>query len=116
MEQMQAILERRNQQLTGMVPTTTTDDDNNSVLPSGWEAAKDPSTGKTYYFHRATGDRSWEKPKSSNENDTTGDGTAGENNANESPLPIGWKSVVDKASEKIYYHHTNGEVTWTKPG
>jgi hypothetical protein len=116
MEQMQAILERRNQQLTGMVPTTTTDDDNNSVLPSGWEAAKDPSTGKTYYFHRATGDRSWEKPKSSNENDATGDGTAGENNANESPLPIGWKSVVDKASEKIYYHHTNGEVTWTKPG
>ena len=115
MEQMQAILERRNRQLTGMLPTTTTDD-NNSVLPSGWEAAKDPSTDKTYYFHRATGDRSWEIPKMPPHSKDR-DGGDGENNANEaSQLPMGWKSVVDKASGKIYYHHTNGEVTWTKPG
>jgi hypothetical protein len=118
MEQMQAILERRNRQLTGMLPTTTTTttDDNNSVLPSGWEAAKDPSTDKTYYFHRATGDRSWEIPKMPPDSKDH-DGGDGENNANEaSQLPMGWKSVVDKASGKIYYHHTNGEVTWTKPG
>jgi hypothetical protein len=112
MEQMQAILERRNQQLTGMLPTTT--DDDSSVLPSGWGAAKDPSTGKTYYFHRATGDRSWEKPKIPP--DSKGhDGGDGENNADEA-LSMGWKSVVDKASGKTYYHHTNGEVTWTNPG
>ena len=117
MEQMQAILERRNRQLTGMLPTTTTDD-NNSVLPSGWEAAKDPSTDKTYYFHRATGDRSWEIPKMPpHSKGHDGGGGDGENNANEaSQLPMGWKSVVDMASGKIYYHHTTGEVTWTKPG
>jgi hypothetical protein len=95
MEQMQAILQKRNQALMAA-------SDNN--LPSGWEAAKDPSTGKSYYFHRASRERSWEKPKVSSE--TTED---------HEKLPEGWKSAVDQTSGKTYYHHTNGTTTWTKP-
>ncbi len=91
MEQMQAILQQRNQRMG------TADD--NALLPNGWEAAKDPSTGNTYYFHRASGQRSWEKPKVESNND----------------LPEGWKPAVDPASGKTYYHHTSGKTTWTKP-
>ena len=109
MEQMQAILERRNQTLMGITTTQTNHD-----LPSGWEAAKDPSTGNSYYFHRATGDRTWEKPK------TSADGACSstkdhDNEATSEALPAGWKSDVDQATGKLYYHHTSGETTWTKP-
>jgi len=32
------------------------------ALPAGWETAADPSSGKTYYFNRATGETKWEPP------------------------------------------------------
>ena len=94
MEQMQAILQQRNQKLLA---------DNNS-LPSGWEAAKDPSTGNTYYFHRTSGQRSWEKPQASQEI-----------KKEDEKLPEGWKPAVDPASGKTYYHHSSGKTSWTKP-
>jgi len=103
-EQMQAMLQRRNQQLTGVVTDFS--------LPVGWEAAKDTFTGNVYYFHRATGDRSWEKPKIPE--DASNDHEGGEMNINKS-LPEGWKSATDKSSGNSYYHNTNGDVTWTKP-
>jgi len=31
-------------------------------LPPGWERAVDPSTGRMYYFHRRSSQRSWEPP------------------------------------------------------
>jgi len=31
-------------------------------LPAGWESANDPSSGKPYYFNRATGETKWEIP------------------------------------------------------
>merc|ERR1712127_631818 len=31
-------------------------------LPAGWESASDPSSGKPYYYNRATGETKWETP------------------------------------------------------
>lgn len=102
MEQMYAILQQRNQKLKGI----TTDPN----LPSGWEIAKDPLTDGKYYFHRASGNRSWEKPKASPQSIKDD-----EDKGSYEKLPVGWKSAVDKASGNTYYHHTNGKTTWTKP-
>eukprot|EP00577_Skeletonema_sp_RCC1716_P019400 CAMPEP_0113390026 /NCGR_PEP_ID=MMETSP0013_2-20120614/9947_1 /TAXON_ID=2843 ORGANISM="Skeletonema costatum, Strain 1716" /NCGR_SAMPLE_ID=MMETSP0013_2 /ASSEMBLY_ACC=CAM_ASM_000158 /LENGTH=329 /DNA_ID=CAMNT_0000273155 /DNA_START=158 /DNA_END=1147 /DNA_ORIENTATION=+ /assembly_acc=CAM_ASM_000158 len=67
------------------------------ALPSGWECANDPNSGKTYYFCRTTAERSWTKPVLIDE------------------LPAGWKSAKDPNSSKIYYHHSDGRTSWTKP-
>ena len=32
------------------------------ALPAGWVAAKDPASGKEYYYHAATSKTTWEKP------------------------------------------------------
>lgn len=66
-----------------------------SSLPTGWDKASDPATGKIYYFNCLTGQRQWEPP-----NDE---------------LPIGWKSATDATSGKTYYYHINGETKWVKP-
>lgn len=89
LEQVQAAIRKRNERL-GLVTS-------NSDLPPGWEMAPDPSTGKSYYFHRASGERSWEKPKTP-DND----------------LPDGW-DVASDPSGKQYYYHTSGETRWEKP-
>ena len=94
MEQVQAIIQKRNQQLMGITIDPS--------LPIGWEAAKDPSTGKTYYYHRKSGSRSWDKPQIATK-------------SSKEKLPMGWKSAVDQASGNKYYHHTSGKTTWTKP-
>jgi hypothetical protein len=98
MEQVQAIIQQRNQKLMGGSP-----------LPEGWEAATDPSTGKVYYFHRASGERSWEKPKVGNNSSSNADDII------ILSLPDGWKSAIDQSSGKTYYYHTNGETKWEKP-
>jgi hypothetical protein len=33
-----------------------------SVLAPGWEAMKDPTSGKSYYHHAASGDTAWDRP------------------------------------------------------
>ena len=33
-----------------------------SDLPPGWQEAKDPATGVTYYFNPSTGETQWTKP------------------------------------------------------
>lgn len=98
MEQVAAVIQRRNQML-GIVADPT--------LPTGWEAAKDPTSGKTYYFQRATGARSWGKPQlpsSSNDQPSPDD-----------PLPDGWKAAADEASGKEYYYNGSGETRWDRP-
>lgn len=66
-------------------------------LPSGWESAKDPSSGKAYYFCRTTAERRWTKP------------------VLEDALPAGWKTTKDPSTSKLYYYHSDGRTSWTKP-
>ncbi|KAL3762192.1 hypothetical protein ACHAW5_002780 [Stephanodiscus triporus] len=71
------------------------------LIAAGWESAKDPNSGKSYYFRRSTNERSWNKPdlpKSDVEQ-----------------LPDGWKSAKDHSSGKVYYYHASGETSWEKP-
>lgn len=107
LEQAQVIWQQRNKQALTAAATAPSD------LPVGWEAARDPSSGKTYYFQRSTGQRSWEKPF------LMPPSTTHTMNANEQAdaddLPDGWESSVDATSGKTYYYHTNGETKWEKP-
>ncbi|KAG7347521.1 WW domain containing protein [Nitzschia inconspicua] len=107
MEQAQAIWQKRNQALlTTTMATPTTGSD----LPPGWESAHDPSSGRLYYFHRSTGQRSWDKPTLQPAvEEKKNDGSADDN------LPEGWKTAIDAASGKTYFYHTNGETRWERP-
>ena len=98
MEQVAAVLQRRNQVMGG---------NSDPTLPIGWEAARDPFSGKTYYYCRATGERKWEKPLSSE--------SSSHNVKELSSLPAGWKSATDKSTGKTYYYNKNGETRWEKP-
>ena len=94
LEQVAAVIQKRQQLLSGQDPT----------LPQGWEVAKDPFTGKPYYFNRTTGEQCWEKPIASNNKDDN------------VPLPDGWETVTDKSTGKVYYcNRSTGERSWDRP-
>jgi YHS domain-containing protein len=76
------------------------------LIAAGWESAKDPNSGKTYYFRRSTNERSWKKPDLPKRPDQESNGEQ---------LPDGWKSAKDQSSGKEYYYHTSGETSWKKP-
>lgn len=62
-------------------------------LPEGWETALDASTQRPYYFHRATGERRWDRPVTNE-----------------------WNEAKDPTTGKTYYYHrTTGETTWDPP-
>lgn len=90
MEQVAAAIQRRQLAATG-----ATSGGGNSA----WETALDPTSGKTYYFCRATGERKWEKP----EPETL-------------PLPLGWQSAKDPNTGKEYFYHAaTGDTRWERP-
>lgn len=95
LDQIAEAIQRRNERMQrpprGLVINDT------SSLPSGWEAATDPTSGKTYYFNRATGKQQWDPPEA------------------EAKLPEGWKSAKDSRNGKTYYYHTNGQTSWEVP-
>lgn len=76
------------------------------LVAAGWESAKDPNSGKAYYFRRSTNERSWNKPnlpkKSAEETE-------------KKLLSKGWKSAKDPSSGKFYYYHTSGKTSWENP-
>jgi hypothetical protein len=77
------------------------------LITAGWESAKDPNSGKTYYFRRSTNERSWKKPDLPKSPD--------QENNNSEHLPDGWISAKDQSSGKVYYHHSSGKTSWKKP-
>lgn len=96
MEQIAAAMHRQRQRsaIPSFLQQPASKD--NSDLPAGWETAKDPTSGKTYFFERATGKRQWDKPKSM--------------------LPEGWMEAKDASTGKTYYYHkASGQTKWEKP-
>jgi hypothetical protein len=102
------------------------------LVAAGWESAKDPSSGKCYYFNRQTNERSWSKPNVSKEinigqstiasdaaalgaslvtlSSTPGDTLEPELEA------LGWQSAKDSSSGKPYYfNRQTNERSWEKP-
>ncbi|KAK6465433.1 hypothetical protein DFJ63DRAFT_292236 [Scheffersomyces coipomensis] len=63
---------------------TTVDDE---TLPLGWESAPDPTTGKTYYFHRELQKTQWDRPGA---------------------IPLGPKAVVKQLTPSRPYRQTSG--------
>jgi hypothetical protein len=92
MEQVAAAIQRRQLAVTGATS-------GGAAGGAAWETALDPTSGKTYYFCRATGERKWEKP----EPETL-------------PLPLGWQSAKDPNTGKEYFYHAaSGETRWERP-
>ena len=72
-------------------------------LPTGWEATVDPTSKKTYYYNRQTGERAWERPST-----TCNHGTQS--------LPEGWSAAKDPTTGKEYYYHAaTKETRWERP-
>lgn len=103
MEQVHAMLQKRNQQQQMMWAGSSALGE--TPLPLGWEAAKDPFSGKTYYFHRPTGERKWEKPAEE----------PVKPKPDEEDMPIGWESAKDKDGKTYYFHRGAGKASWEKP-
>lgn len=95
MEQVAEILRKRNQQLVN----------DNEGLPPGWEATKDPTSNKSYFFNRSTGERSWTKPAP----------PAAVQDTATTELPDGWKAATDSSTGKTYFYNDSGETRWDKP-
>jgi hypothetical protein len=116
LEQVHAMLQQRQLQLYQQyhhhhqVPSLVHPD-----LPDGWEAAIDPSTSKTYYFHRQSGERRWEHPTTTVATSTISQQASTEEN-NKSDLPDGWEVATDASTGKTYYFHRGqGKTSWEKP-
>ena len=104
-----------------------------TLVAAGWESAKDPSSGKVYYFNRKANERSWSKPNVTTASSSqpsalsdaaalgasvvTNQSTALNEEALEPELAtLGWQTAKDSSSGKIYYFNRNtNETKWSKP-
>jgi len=86
----------------------------NALAAKGWEKAKDPSSGKEYYFNRSSGERSWDNPLL--EKKLTPAGEVAKPSEKDEVLPAGWAATQDASIGKTYYYHAaSGKTQWTKP-
>merc|ERR1712232_684718 len=81
-----------------------------SGLPAGWEAANDPSSGKQYYFNRATGETKWDHPSGS-----AGASPSSSFASSDPSLPAGWESAKDPSGKEYYFNRSTGETKWERP-
>ena len=85
-----------------------------ALAAKGWETAKDPSSGKEFYFNRGTGERSWDNPLLEKKEKPAEDAT--KPSEGDLPLPEGWASTEDASTGKTYYYHAaSSKTSWTRP-
>ena len=94
-------------------------------LPSGWKEAT-AADGRTYYFHAASGETSWERPMVSGSEDS-GKSTAAlavkvkpvipsvPTTAGIGKLPNGWRMVSSPEGKPYYFNKKTGETLWERP-
>jgi len=88
-------------------------------LPPGWEVANDPSTGKPYYFNRATNETRWEPPQAAAPVVQPMQQLPPQMMAMApvgGSLPPGWDQAQDPGSGKTYYfNRATNETRWDPP-
>ena len=94
-------------------------------LPSGWKEAT-AADGRTYYFHAASGETSWERPVVAGSEDS-GKSTAAlavkvkpvipsvPTTAGIGKLPNGWRMVSSPEGTPYYFNKKTGETSWERP-
>ena len=100
LEQVAAMLQSR-------VAASSMEEKDDVALPHGWQSATDPASGKTYYYHTDSGERTWTRPRTETTTTATTIRTA---------LPDGWTTAQDPATGKTYYYHAATQITqWDPP-
>merc|ERR1711972_467250 len=88
----------------------------NEALPAGWEQAQDPGSGKTYFFNRASGQTTWDRPSGVSAAaapavaPTAAPAAAGPG-GNEA-LPAGWEQAQDPSGKTYFFNRASGQTTW----
>ena len=85
------------------LPSSAEDSLEPELTALGWQTAKDPNSGKIYYFRRDTNEQTWIKPSITNAINT------------DNALPEGWKSAKDATTGKVYYYDGAGNTSWSRP-
>jgi hypothetical protein len=112
LEQVAAAIQR--QKMMQQQHTTTPDGG------GGWETAIDPTSQRPYYFHRPTGQRTWDRPTSSMvvaaTTTTTSTTTTATKTDDNDGATTTWKATKDASTGKTYYYNTKTNVTtWERP-
>lgn len=83
------------------------------LLPEGWSEVTDPTSGHPYFFHAATNETTWVRPKPVDPGPPPGPPPP---SAKSDALPEGWQQATDDASGHVYYWNAGtGERSWVKP-
>ena len=94
-------------------------------LPAGWDEKKS-SSGKTYFYNKATGKTSWERPPPDAPSTASAAAPAATPLMTPASAPTaaddeyeiadGWEEKFSKSKQKAYYYNTStGETLWEKP-
>lgn len=76
----------------------------------GWVEAKDPKSGKTYYYNKTTKETSWKKPAELTAKKTDDDPDDPNND------PKFWRESKDPKTSKVYYYNKKTKLTsWHRP-
>ena len=85
-------------------------------LAEGWVEEVDATTGKTYYYHAATNQTSWERPMEKPIEPAAPPVSVPMEPPSPKALPAGWVAEVDATTGKTYYYHAERqETTWEFP-
>jgi hypothetical protein len=86
---------------------------NPDVLPPGWKAVIDKSTGQVYYWNKSTNETSWAKPKP--QISVIIEPLKRDAHPVGIELPDGWSQHIHPATKQKYYKHCSGKTSSVHP-